>query len=102
MAALSEREMRRILGDNYEGSATDSPIAAMAKKRKDRKDTVEDRKFTAMAAVIMGAGLVVSALYTATGQAFLIQNGVAAALVVAGGIWYAAACRLERRDIPEG
>jgi hypothetical protein len=99
MAALSEREMRRILGDQYDGGAAASPVADMLKRQRQKKDTVDDRKFTALAAIVMGIGLVISALATAKGNAFLIQNAVAAVLIVAGVAWHLTARRLDKKEL---
>jgi hypothetical protein len=98
MAALSERDMRRILGDQYDSATGAGPVAEMAEKRKQRKDAAMDRQFTASAAMLMGVGLVVSAFYTAKGNAFYIQMAVAAVLIVAGGVWYAMARRQELKE----
>lgn len=99
MAALGERDMRRILGDNYEAGRSSEPVTELLTRRRKKKDTVEDRKFTAFGAVLMGVGLIASAFETAKGQAFVIQNIVAALLIVAGGIWYLAARRFEQQDL---
>lgn len=99
MAALSERDMRRILGDQYEGGGTSSAVADLVQRRRKKKDTVEDRKFTGLASVVLGIGLVISALATAKGNAFLIQNAVAAVLMVAGIGWYVSARRMESKEL---
>jgi hypothetical protein len=99
MAALSEREIPRILGEDYQGQEAKSPMAEMMQKKKQKKDTVEERKFTAFAAVVMGLGLVLSAFVTAKGNAFYIQNAVAAVLLIAGVAWYTAAKSLEKKEV---
>ena len=97
MAALGERDLRRILGNEYDQEINAGPAAGILKRQRQRKDTLEDRKFTALAAILMSMGLLISAWFTEVGHVFVIQIIVAAVLAGAGALWYMAALKLDRR-----
>ncbi len=92
MAALSEFDLQKIMGDDYKN------IEQTARKAVGAEDTyrdvaakigaIEDRNFSCYAAMIVGVALAVSAWYTAAGNAYWIQLAIAVGFVLLGAFGY--------------
>jgi hypothetical protein len=92
MAALSEHDRRVIFGDDA------MLLEREMEERNPKKEVFIDyseRKFTAAVSMVIGVCLLVSALRTAEGTTFLIQNAVAALFFFAGLAWYVSMRRSE-------
>jgi peptidoglycan/LPS O-acetylase OafA/YrhL len=100
MAALSESEIRKILG-NTGPTVERTDVQVREKAQAEKTESLDNKRFTAGAAMLMGIALMASALYTATGTPFLIQSAVAAVMFLAGVIWYVALRREGSRQ-PRG
>lgn len=88
MAALSNSDLVKILGENarldqLDKEKTANPIVERCKAL----ESLEGQQFSAFALILMGIVLLISAWYTAVGQAFTIQTAVAGAAVIGGLGW---------------
>lgn len=99
MAALSESDRRKILGDRYQELEDQSAPAIETRRTQQFKENVENQKFTATAGMVMAVGLFISAYYTATGMVAVIQNGIAAALLLLCLVWYVYARQKQARMV---
>jgi hypothetical protein len=91
MAALSDVDLVKILGENARAqieAASESKTENPEVLRKRKLQSIEGQEFTAMALMIMGFVLFVSAYYTQVGMAFTIQCATATAALVGGIGWY--------------
>ena len=91
MAALSEADLIKILGENARAqieAASESKNEDPAAVRKRALLSIEGQEFTAAALIIMGIVLFISAYYTQTGMAFTIQCAAASAALIGGLGWY--------------
>jgi len=91
MAALSETDRRKILGDDYlemekqaqrRSGMGDAQISA-----KMRIDRLEAQKFTAFAMVLIGLALLGTAYFSMTGKALVIEDSIAGGMTVLGIAW---------------
>ncbi|GEM_PF-4904983 len=88
MAALSNSDLVKILGENarlelIDKEKTENPLVV----RRKALESIEGQQFSAFALILMGIVLLISAWYTAAGQAFIIQTAVAGAAIVGGLGW---------------
>ena len=91
MAALSDADLIKILGENARAqieAASQSKTEDPEVVRKRTLVSIEGQEFSAIALVIMGIVLFISAYYTQTGMAFTIQCAAASAALIGGIGWY--------------
>ena len=97
MAALSNSDLIKILGENarleiLDKEKTEKPEVA----RRKAMESIDGQQFTAFALVLMGIVLLISAWYTAIGQAFIIQTAVSIACILGGLVWNFVLGRMKR------
>lgn len=92
MAALSEIDRQKILGDNYKEIETraqkNSGIIDADRLRAERAAKLDDHKFNAVAVFIVGAILLISNWMAVSGPSLLLVTGIALALIALGVVWY--------------
>jgi len=88
MAALSEVDLEAILGSNFrevqKEAAHKSGVKDEERLVRERIENREGHVFNAYAILFIGAALLFSAYYTATGMTFAIQTGVGFAFIAVG------------------
>ncbi len=88
MAALSEADMMKILGDNYRAvqDADEAARGVQVEERLVRQaiGTLEDSKFPACVTIFVGAALIIAGYFTAAGKEFWIQAGIGLVILLAG------------------
>jgi hypothetical protein len=93
MAALSESDLRAILGENFREVEREAQKAAgvedEARSAYQELNTIGDKNFSCFASVIVGIALIVSAYKTVTNQTgFWIQIAVAVGFIAVGAYGY--------------
>jgi hypothetical protein len=90
MAALSDKDLRAILGDDYVAQLAAAHEASgltdgVREARKQHK-ALEDKKFSGVSAVTIGIALLAAGLYTQD-PGFWIQATVGVIFAVMGAVW---------------
>jgi hypothetical protein len=98
MAALSDRDLRAILGDDYLAKLNAAEAATgltdeIREARKERQN-LEEKKFAGMSAVAVGAALLAAGLLTRE-PSFWIQATAAVVIAGTGAAWLAYIWRLQ-------
>lgn len=88
MAALSEADLEKILGENFRAveTATQKATGVEDQQRETtaKISSLEDKNFSSFASISVGIALVFSAFYTAKDLAFTIQMVIAIGFIVIG------------------
>lgn|GEM_PF-4907992 len=88
MAALPEEDLRKILGNDYRAQQLAvQRTAGLGDEQMTAKRSIEGlegKRFSGLAMLIMGTALIVTGYFYTKGTPLLIQDALAAVLVVAG------------------
>jgi hypothetical protein len=91
MAALNEKDLRAILGDDYldklNAAATKSGMSDEHRQCKEDRASMEDKKFPGLAFALVGACLIAAGFVTKDNTHW-IQFALASLMVVAGLGWF--------------
>lgn len=94
MAALTEADLRAILGENFReaerAAAEASGVEDEAREAYQSLNAISDKNFSCFASVLVGIALIFSAYKTVTNQTgFWVQIGIAGAFIALGLYgWY--------------